>query len=447
MTQTPARNCTNCGAPLAPGQRFCSNCGSVQDTNINKATEMAPGNSSEQFTPIQTQGSAIPPPPPSLPSYATLPTPQQQYSQYPQNYTPPIQSYQDAAAPTYQSVQPAQPVPAYAKPIKDSSGSVLRQLSCGVLLVILLIVLACGGISYGVYAYIRNAANNAGTSTGYTSTNSTNTGNSTAKPATQIPATTMNIDAAHGTVTYASVQITITDVKQAAAFADDTSSSTNGVLRIDFKEQTPNGNTGIFAYSSVARLLLPDGTSVQPSNAKDPDAPASGTARTNWLDFPVPSTVKGDQVTLLLGVDAEAQIKVPLTGKADLTQYQNKSTTPNKMVTYADLKWTMTNATTSLSSNGTQAQKGMQYVVVTLSIDNPSSNSFIKYYGDYLRLKAGATTSAPSSSSTLPTTFDPGSSGKTGTVIFQVPPGASYSLIFLADQNNKVSQNNIDFQV
>ena len=132
----------------------------------------------------------------------------------------------------------------------------------------------------------------------------------------------------------------------------------------------------------------------------------------------MPTGIKADQIVLVLGTDTEQQIKIPLTGKTDLSQYQDKSSTPNKQATYKGLKWTITNATTSLSSSGQQAQKGMVFVLVTLSVDNPSANTFRGYYGDYLRLKSGGTTSEPTLDTTVPLSFDAGSAGKTGVAIF-----------------------------
>jgi len=240
--------------------------------------------------------------------------------------------------------------------------------------------------------------------------------------------------------------MTIVDVKQSKTFLDDSFASTTGVLRLDIKEEAPS-KVGIFAYSQVVRLILPDKTSVQPLNEQNSTAPTGGTARNNWLDFAVPTNIKAAQVTFVLGTDAEQQIQIPLTGKADLSQFQDKTASQNKQTLYHGLKWTITNAATSLSSSGQQAQKGMVYVLVTVSVDNPSANYFTQYYGDYIRLKSGGTTSEPATDTTVPLSFDAGSSGKTGVAIFQVPPGATYTFILLADTANNVSQASIDFQV
>src|SRR5438552_12122294 len=129
------------------------------------------------------------------------------------------------------------------------------------------------------------------------------------------------------------------------------------------------------------------------------------------MDFPVSTNIQVKQLTLQLGRDTEAQESIALTGKADLAQYQPKTAQLNVATQYAGLTWTITAATASLSFKGQQADKGMQYVIVTLKVDNPTSQTFRGYYGDYVRLKSGDVTSPPSGDSTLPLSFDAGSSG------------------------------------
>ncbi len=141
---------------------------------------------------------------------------------------------------------------------------------------------------------------------------------------------------------------------------------------------------------------------------------------------------------------------IPLTAHANLSDFQPRTSQPNASTPYDGLNWTVTAATLEWSSNGHQAPSGMRYVVVTLKVDNPSANEFNAYYGDYIRLKASDTTSAPTTDTTLPLNFASGSSGTTGTVIFQVPSGASsYTLIFLEKPQNipPVSQASVNFQI
>ena len=86
---------------------------------------------------------------------------------------------------------------------------------------------------------------------------------------------------------------------------------------------------------------------------------------------------------------------VPLTGTADLSQYQSKTVTPNAQTQYQGLNWTITSAAKSWSGFGQQAPQGQRYVTVTLKIDNNSSQGFSAYYGSYARLKSGSNESSP----------------------------------------------------
>jgi hypothetical protein len=88
----------------------------------------------------------------------------------------------------------------------------------------------------------------------------------------------------------------------------------------------------------------------------------------------------------------------------------------------------------------------MQFVTVSLKVDNPTSQNFGGYWGDYLRLKSGTITSPPNDS-TLPLGFAAGSSGGTGDVNFIMPSGnTSYTLIFLSTPSNP-TQSTANFQV
>src|SRR5207244_9961770 len=163
----------------------------------------------------------------------------------------------------------------------------------------------------------------------------------------------------------------------------------------------------------------PDKTSIAPSNEQQIYGPDAGVSRKNWLDFPAPTSVQISQLALQLGTDTEAQELIALNGKANVAQYQTKMTHPNNATAqYAGLTWTVTAATVSLDYKGQQAAKGMQFVTVSLKVDNPSSQNFSAYWGDYLRLQSGGTTSAPSSDTNFPTSFASGSSGGTGDVNF-----------------------------
>jgi hypothetical protein len=249
-------------------------------------------------------------------------------------------------------------------------------------------------------------------------------------------------------VNFYGVDITIVDAWQSQTFLDDSSSGTTGVVRLNLKEDNSSTSSARYLYSDEARLLLPDKTSVAPVNEQQFGGPDGGVSRTNWLDFTVPTSVKISQLTFQLGRETKAQEMIPLTGKVSLSQYKPKMAQLNVATQYAGLTWTITTATVSLGFKGQQADKGMQYVTVTLKVDNPTTQTFRGYYGDYMRLKSGDSTSAPTGDTTLPLSFDSGSSGSTGDVVFLMPSSsASYTLIFEANSYAQYTQATANFQV
>jgi hypothetical protein len=166
MAQTPSRYCPQCGASVAPGQRFCSNCGATMDANMAHPTERtpegytpAPGilSQNDQSTFISAGRNPDPLAPPPPPPESLTPAIPAQASSYYTHYPPPVQGGQQSAA-GYTPAPPAT-APSYAKPQKDSSKSVLGQIGCGVLLLIVLIVGLCSGAGYLGYRWIASQAN------------------------------------------------------------------------------------------------------------------------------------------------------------------------------------------------------------------------------------------------------------------------------------------------
>ncbi|MDQ2903812.1 MAG: hypothetical protein M3Y81_09695 [Chloroflexota bacterium] len=456
MTQNPPRPCSRCGIPVAPGQRFCSNCGATVDISAADPTAHAEDSgqgaqvhdmSTERGAPPPTAyGSAAPIHDMSTVS-ATPPPPPETYGQNPP--TPLYSSYQPPVQNPQQGFQPA---PAFAQPpMKDSSKSVLGQLGCGVGIVILLVLLVCGVSGFVVYKLANGALNSATTTTGQNGNpanngNSTNNANVTPTPA---PVVTTQIGS---TITYKSVDVTIISVQQSTSFPDDSSTSNSPyVIRLQLKEHNSSANNVAIYYSDAARLLLPDGTTVTPaSTSSDLGSIPQATDHTGWLDFPLSTNVKPEQLSLQLGTNTEAKIKIPLTARADLSQYKTKTATPNTKIQYAGLTWTVTSATISMSAAGTQVDAGKRFLTLTLKVDNSTSQGFTAYYGNYIRLQAGGTTVSPDSSTNFPTSFAAQSTGTTGTVIFIVPDNtSSFTLILLAQPNSSpaISQASTTFQI
>jgi hypothetical protein len=484
MAQNPPLLCPNCNTPAPPNQRFCSECGTTLNVGANKPTALAsesqfaqaapPGqnNGSQDATERAPRpGSAPPVAPRSTPptpqpgmasgqgqyasgaSYSTVPTSGNQfYSQATDaNVIPPPPPPDSFVAAHQQSPPPAPGtyvVPDYARAPKRSRRGLL------IISIVLLLILALGAI--GIYALTHR-----GNQTGNNGTQTTpGTGSTPGSSITPTPSVSGNTPtpggngngAANETVnlmfTYASLDITITSVQYAQSFPDD-SSVTAGGVRVAFKE-TAGPKVGIFAYYSVARLILSDQSVIAPVNEQNSTNPNVGTTRNNWIDFPVASQPADlGKLALEMGAPTENQMLIPLSAGADLSKYQPKTVTPNTTFQYSGVNWTITSATKSLSASGNQATTGNVYITVTLKANNPSPNEFIGYVGSFIRLKSGDTTTSPTSDSTFPTSVPASSSGTTGTVVFLMPQGSTaFTLIMLMQSGNPpINQVTANFQI
>lgn len=498
MAQHPPRLCPNCGTPVEPNQRFCSECGTTLNIASNQPTALASG---EQETLLsQGSGAQFAPPPASNVSgdAATVPTqlvgapgqaPGDQpvatastsgahfYSQATEaNPIPPPPPPDSLIAQLYQTpyqapdrTPPAQPTPApgtYSVP--DYARAPRRSRLGMVVSLVLLLVLILGGVA--VYAlFFHKSGNNTQGNQGNTSTQNTpatsgntpasnvtattGTGNSTPGSSGTTPTTSTSGNGATSeqvnlAFTYASINITITNVQYATSFTDD--NNTPGGVRVAFTENNPTSNNPNFFYGDVARLILPDQSSISPTGELQEVSAASQTTRQNWLDFPVTAQpTKLAQLVLQMGTAQENQMQIPLMPGADLSKYQPKTVTPGTTFHYDGLNWTLKSATESLSAADKQVTTGNVYVTVTLSAFNPQANDYSAYYGDFARLTVGGATSAPTSDSNLPTLF-PSQATETGTLIFQVPQGSSaYTLDMLANPNTSppVQQVTVQFTI
>lgn len=498
MAQNPPRLCPNCGTPAEPNQRFCAECGTTLHMASNQPTVLASG---EQAT-LASQGSgaqfATQPAPgtngssdtataptqlvgaPDNQPIATVPTSGAHfYSQTTDaNPIPPPPPPDSLVAPLYQTpnpyqapdrTPPAQPTPApgtysvpdYARPQHRSRFGLVVSL-------VLLLVLMLGAVA--AYAlFFHKSGNNTPGNQGNTSTQNTpatngntpasnvaattGTGNSTPGSGSTTPTATTSTTGNGSTseqvnlaFTYASINITITNVEYATSFSDD--NNTPGGVRVAFTENNPTSNNPNFLYSDVARLILPDQTSIPPSGELQPISPDSQSTRPNWLDFPVTSQpAELSKLVLQMGKAAEQQMQIPLAPGTDLSKYQSKMATPGTTFQYAGLNWTLKSATEGLSAADHQASTGNVYVTVTLGIVNPTANDYSAYYGDIARLSAGGTTNAPTSDSTFPIPVSSQASG-TATLIFLVPQGSSaYTLVMLATSSPPAQQVTVQFTI
>jgi hypothetical protein len=327
--------------------RFCPNCGTPASAGYgNLANSIAP--------PPPT----VYPPQPQVPSVY-------QPAQGPQGYQA--------------SLQRSQPPPAYARPQKKSSGGVLKV---GVILLLLLLILGAGGF----FAF-RSMTSRGG------STANIGVKSEITPIQAQLSTTPINT-----TITYASVNITILNAQQAASFADDHNTPAQGVVRLNLHAvQSDVGNVyfadaPVFAYPEAFALLLPGGSKVATGGYKDLSGPARKGDQTTWIDFPASTHLKVNQMVLQMGKETEEQIQVPLTGHADLSQYQPKQSTPHLRVAFGSMFWTLKAVTWKLSDSGTQVEKGKRFLVLAFSLDNPGTEGYNAFPPDFIRLEYGGTT-------------------------------------------------------
>lgn len=403
MSQTPSSPCPRCRAPIPANQQFCSNCGVTLHIESRGQTPLQPTQRIKYPVHVSAQSYQAP-----------------QYNAYAQ------QSHLGYAA--------ALP---YVIPQKNAEQGTRRKVGCGMGIALMLLVVLLATAGYFAIRFIGPRVTNGPTD------------NSAVTP-TQGPVTTTPINT---TVTYASVVITIINAQQAKSFANDPESS--DLLRLNLHEQNTVTvdtslvpSTSSYAYADAFRLLLPDGKSLALLDSQTSSGPARGITQNSWVDFPIPISMKVNQLLLRLGTDTETQMDIPLIGNADVSQYQPEQVVPNKQVQYGSLMVALTTATALLSYGGEQADKGMRFLVVALTIVNSASSDVHAYPPDYLRLQLSGTTIAPEGSTAIPNAFAASATAK-GTAAFLVPQNeTTFTLLLLAnDSTGATSQAAIPFQI
>jgi len=402
MSQSTTHSCTNCGSSVPNNTRFCPNCGTL--AGVPQAPPPPPVNS---YAPTQKAAPII--------AY-----PQQNNQPAQQGYQPPLQGNQ--------------PPPAYARPQKNSSRGLLR-----VAVVLLLLLLILGAAGYFAF----HALTSRGGKTARTGTTSETT-------PTQAPLTTTPINT---TVNYASVNITIINAQQATSFADDTGTPAQGVVRFNLRAVQSDMNNVYFvsapsyAYGESFALLLPGGSKVALGSSKDISGPARKGDQTTWIDFPASTGLKVDQMILQIGKDTEEQLQVPLTSHADVSQYQPRQSAPNLRVPFGSMFWTLKTVTFKLSDSGTQVDKGMRFLVLTFSLDNPGTEGLNAFPPDYIRLQYGGTIIALEQAVIGDAAAD--TTNTQGLVSFLVPQDTTTATFILLPGHTPgaTTQATIDFQI
>lgn len=247
---------------------------------------------------------------------------------------------------------------------------------------------------------------------------------------------------------YAGMNVTLLSVQQAQNFLDDPQSASDGMLRLKLQEQNKTSIAINWNYNTSARLLVQGRSALAPTYVKSKQSIAPGATQTSEIDFAVPNGGNLNSIVFQLGTASEAQMRIPLTAQANLSQYQPKITSQKGTMVYFGLNWTLTGTTTSLSIPGQQASKGMEYLTLNLKIDNTLSQDVISGSPfDYMQVKAGGQTAALVAT-TLPVSFTSGETGKTGTATFLVPQNSTAcTLILLSQDPGGSGQATTNFQL
>lgn len=505
MSQTESLTCPTCKAPISPGQRFCSNCGSVVP---DQSSTIAPTAASASSPTPNVQ-----PPSPGLYSTPAPPgyQPPAQTVRAPSNPNyPPVPNYQPterasgpynpsslsgsttAQGPNYQSGEPAPASfydippavgtpggpnyygtssagvynqndtppppptdpyggnidPNYTPPTpKKKKRSAWPYIIVGIVVVLLAV---CVGGGLAAQSLISGGLSKINSPTTYLSSydaTSTAAAKDTGDNGPYASTKALNL-----TVTYASVKMTFTSLEQKKKFADDYTTTYSldpkaSFVRLAFKEQQTAKESSYFSYTNAFHLILPDGSLAAAKNAQQYSGPEQSVSRDNWVDFQTSGRVDLNKLKLQLGGSDEAQMTFSLQNNADLSQYNPKTVQLNKQVSYASVNWTLKDATQSLYFNGAQAKSGKVYITVDLVANNPGSSDVYLY--NFVRLKSGDSTVAPEYGSDTNNfdTINPNTSNLTGSVTFLIPPSSdgTYILDFLAGDN--ITEQTTTFQI
>jgi hypothetical protein len=252
----------------------------------------------------------------------------------------------------------------------------------------------------------------------------------------------------NSSVPYAGVDVTIVNVQQSQSFLNDPNTNSNGMVRLNLNEHNPTDIKVVWSYATIARLAMPDKSLVRPTYVNSIVRISPGASQTSVVDFAVPTNKSVTQLTLVLGVTNEAQMLIPLVRNVNVSKYQPKTISLNGQMLYFGLNWTLTNATSSLSIAGQQAEQGMRYVTLTLKVDNTLSQIAITGSPyEYMRLQYGKTFALPQHT-TIPVAYNVGAVGITGTVSFQVPQQtSSFTLFLMPQKGDNGDQSSTDFHL
>lgn len=252
----------------------------------------------------------------------------------------------------------------------------------------------------------------------------------------------------HIPVTYAGISLTLLNVQQAQNFVDDPQSTDDGMVRLHLQERNTTTTSITWNYADSARLLVRGRVAAAPVYVQSTGKIAPGAAQSSVLDFTMPRGIDLSTASLQLGTSSEAQMRIPLAGQTNLSQYQAQTRQQHGNTDYFGLSWTLTSTTTSLSVPGQQADRGMEYLTLSLTVDNTLMQQVISGSPfEYARVKINGKTFAPVST-TLPVSFASGATGKRGTLTFLIPQDSASGTFFFVSQNSSADgPPSIDFSL
>lgn len=444
MAQAMPRYCPRCGTPTRADMRYCATCELPVEAMLSRPgdrTELAPPGGMSEPAVIPTPGpvhQAFPAPGPAReypPSWNTTggepPASPGGWSEpgvapwaATQAGPPPLSPsdpWQASSSPWGARSSFGAPPPAAHAPQPQGRG----RRRAGLLVVLLLILLALGGGGYLALSLLGWHLPGLGSS--------------------QATITTKDLNLAFP---YAGVDVTLLTAQQSQNFIDDPHSASDGMLRLNLQEQNHTTVTVHYDYTTGAHVLVPGKAALAPIYVKSATTIAPGETQTSVVDFALPGAGKLSTLVFQVGASNEALLRIPLAGQASLSQYQPKTATQRGSLVYFGLTWRLTSSRTSLSLPGQQATTGMQFLMLSVRIDNPLAQEAISGSPfDYLRVRAGGQTAAPIST-TIPVSFAAGEKGKTGTATFLIPQNSTTCTLLLLSQDPGGSgQASTDFQL
>ncbi len=243
---------------------------------------------------------------------------------------------------------------------------------------------------------------------------------------TPVPITTFTV---HRSATYAGLNFTVTSVQYASTFADDDIHSSQGLVRLNMTAANKSPDQINVIYYDIARLLVPHGNPIAPTNVNLSVDPASNTSASGWIDFPVSSALPLSSLKLQLGSTAlgETLVTIPFNGAFDASRYNDRTSQQGQSLNYYFhgqlLIYNLVSVDIRYSYQGVQAKAGQQYYSCNFRVANTNGVSVSPGFGfDYLRLVLGGA-GRPPFVNTLPYTFNANTHSTAGRVVFIAPAG------------------------